>query len=177
MNRIFTSLNEDYDLFKQAIAFMLTTRGIPQIYYGTEVLMSHKGSTEHGRIRSDFLGGWQGDEVSALTGEGLTEQQLNAKAYVSALLQWRKTATAVHDGRLVHFLPKNGLYVYFRFDEKQKIMIILNKNKTNTTLQLNRFEEMLKGTSSGKDILTAKEYMLKESIEVPANEPLILEIK
>lgn len=177
MSRIFTQLNEDYDLFKQAIAFVLTTRGIPQIYYGTEILMTNPGTDDHGIIRSDFPGGWKGDKIDAFKGKGLTAQQKAAKDYISRLLQWRKTATAVHNGKLTHFIPNDGVYVYFRYNDQQKVMVVMNKNEKSTTLELKRFEEMLQGTTEGKDVATSKTYSLKEKIDVPAMEVLILEVK
>lgn len=177
MSRIFTQINEDYNKFKQAIAFTLTTRGVPQLYYGTEILMKNPGTVDHGVIRSDFPGGWKKDKINAMSGKGLTEQQKSAQIFIKQLLQWRKTATAVHTGRLTHFLPKDGMYVYFRYNDSQQVMVILNKNETNTTLDLKRFDEILKGKTTGKDIITSKNYTLTNSIEVPANAALILELK
>jgi len=122
MSRIFSQVEEDLDLYKQALVFFLTIRGIPQIYYGTEVLMKNPGTTDHGIIRSDFPGGWSGDMVNAFTGKGLSETQKSTQAWLKQLLQWRKTATAIHHGQLKHFIPKDGVYLYSRFDESQKLL-------------------------------------------------------
>ena len=176
MSRIFTQLNEDYDLFKQAMTFTLTMRGIPQIYYGTEILMTNPGTDDHGIIRSDFPGGWKGDKINVFEGKGLTSQQKAAKKYLTQLLQWRKTATVVHNGKLMHFIPQEGIYVYFRYNDQQKVMVVMNKNKTTTSLDLNRFAEMLEGKMEGKDVVTSKVYSLKDKMEVPANAALVLEI-
>ena len=111
MSRIFSQVEEDLDLYKQALIFFLTIRGIPQLYYGTEVLMKNPGTTDHGIIRSDFPGGWSGDAVNAFTGKGLSETQKSTQAWLKKLLQWRKTATAIHDGQLKHFIPKDGVYL------------------------------------------------------------------
>lgn len=177
MSRIFTQLNEDFDLYKMAIAFVLTTRGTPQIYYGTEILMKNPGTGDHGIIRSDFPGGWDGDLVNGFTGEGLTNQQKEAQAFVANLLHWRKNATAVHFGKLVHFQPRDGVYVYFRFDEKQKVMVVMNKNTADSELALDRFAEVLATPASAKDVITGKAFQLDESISVPARGVLVLEVE
>ncbi|RMG81389.1 MAG: alpha-amlyase, partial [Bacteroidetes bacterium] len=142
MSRIFTQLNEDFDLYKMAMACMLTMRGIPQLYYGDEILMANPESGDHGLIRSDFPGGWPGDKVNGFTGEGLTDQQKEARDFLKKLLHWRQNAPAVHAGRLVHFVPENGVYVYFRLHDAQKIMVVFNKNAAPETLDLTRFAEI-----------------------------------
>jgi neopullulanase len=177
MSRFFTQVNEDFDLFKLGLTFILTTRGVPQIYYGTELLMKNSGTTGHGIIRSDFPGGWAGDTVNALTGEGLTTQQKEATSFLKKMLRWRKNATAVQTGKLTHFEPKEGVYVYFRYDEQQKVMVILNKNETAYSLQPGRFAEMLDGVTTGKDVLNGKTYDMSRAINLPVKSPLVLELR
>ncbi|MEZ4960986.1 MAG: glycoside hydrolase family 13 protein [Saprospiraceae bacterium] len=174
MSRIFTQVNEDFDLFKLAIAYTLTTRGIPQLYYGTEILMKNPGTQDHGIIRSDFPGGWAGDAIDGFNGKGLTNQQQEAKAFVKKLLTWRKSAPAVQWGKLTHFIHKDGVYVFFRYSEKQRVMVVLNRNPTAKTLELERFAEMLKGYDRGIDVLSGGKFDLKGSIELPAKAPLVL---
>jgi neopullulanase len=176
MSRIFTQMNEDYDKFKNAIVHTLTIRGVPQIYYGTEVLMKNPGTTDHGIIRSDFPGGWTGDTTNAFTGEGLTSQQLDAQAFIKKILNWRKNQPVIHTGELLHFIPEKGVYVFFRYNENKKVMIILNKNEQAYTLQLDRFSEIMDGVSKAKDILTDKSFNLNDSIELTAKQPMILEL-
>ena len=143
MSRFVVQVNEDVDLLKMGVAYFLTTRGIPQIYYGTEILMRHDGS-EHGDIRADFPGGWKGDKINAFTGEGLTTDQLNMQKYVSIIQNWRKTAEVIHHGKLMHFAPENGIYTYFRYNEKETVMVVLNKNEKETNLETERFSENFK---------------------------------
>ena len=95
MSRIFTQLNEDYQKFQNAIVHTLTVRGVPQIYYGTEILMTNPGTGDHGIIRSDFPGGWAGDTTNAFTGAGLTVQQKEAQNFIKKLLNWRKNTPTV----------------------------------------------------------------------------------
>ncbi|MCK5424064.1 MAG: glycoside hydrolase family 13 protein [Emcibacter sp.] len=177
MSRIFTQLNEDEDLFRMAIAFNLTMRGIPQLYYGTEILMSNPGTDDHGIIRSDFPGGWVGDKVNAFTGKGLKEPQLKAQDFTRKLLNWRKDKTVIHDGKLMHFVPENGVYVYFRYDDTDKVMVIINKNNKETNLPLGRFAEMLDGATFGMDIISTNKFELSNEVRLSPRSVLILEIK
>ncbi len=115
MDRFFTQVKGDFDLFKLGMLFYATTRGVPQIYYGTEILMNNDDAPgDHGVIRSDFPGGWEGDNVDAFKKIGLTTSQLDAQKFTKELLNWRKGATAIHNGSLKHFVPEDGVYVYFR---------------------------------------------------------------
>lgn len=179
MDRFFTQVDNDIDLFKMGIAYILTVRGIPQLYYGTEILMDNDDAPgDHGIIRTDFPGGWAGDAVNGFTGKGLTAAQKDAKAYVKALLNWRKSNTTIHEGKLMQFVPFDGVYVIFRYTETGKVMTILNKNEEDTSIKLDRFAEMLNGTSKGTDVLTGKSYSTSaETMTVPAKAALVLEIK
>ncbi|NRR28933.1 glycoside hydrolase family 13 protein [Oxalobacteraceae bacterium] len=176
--RSFSVLNEDDDLFRMGLAYVLTVPRIPQLYSGMEIQMT---STVKGRddpaYRRDFPGGWAGDKVNAFTGQGLSAQQLAAQAYVKKLLNWRKSQTVIHSGKTMHFGPEQNSYVYFRYNDSQKIMVVLNKNKTTTVLATARFAEMLGGVGSGVDVATGKTYTLKDTLTVPARSALILELK
>lgn len=112
MSRIYSQLGEDYNLYKLAMVYFTTIRGTPQFYYGTEVLMSNMGDNSHGNIRSDFPGGWQGDKINGFSGKGLTGKQLEAQTFIKKLLNWRKNSKVIHQGKLMHFVPIDGVYVY-----------------------------------------------------------------
>ncbi|MCB9296665.1 MAG: glycoside hydrolase family 13 protein [Lewinellaceae bacterium] len=176
MSRWYTQVNEDFGFFKLGLAYVLTTRGIPQIYYGTEVLMANPGTDSHGIIRSDFPGGWAGDKVNAFTGQGLNEKQRQAMAFMKKLVSWRKGAEVVHTGHLMHYVPKDGVYVFFRYNDNGKVMVILNANEAPTALELGRFSQMLTGVKSGTDVLTGKVFEMKDGITLPGKEPLVLEL-
>jgi glycosidase len=176
MSRIFTQLGEDYGLYRMALAWVLTVRGTPQIYYGTEVLMKNPGTEDHGIIRSDFPGGWPEDSANALTGRGLDDQALAAQKYLRTLLHWRKDKTVIHSGELMHFRPENGTYALFRYDEKDSVMLILNKNHEATPLKLDRYAERLEGYSAGRDVITGELLPLNGVITLPARSPLLLEL-
>jgi len=177
MPRFYMQMEMDRDMFRNGIVFFLTTRGIPQIFYGTEILMTHTEGDDHGYIRKDFPGGWPGDKVNAFTGEGMGKEEKNMQNMFKRLLKWRETSGVIHTGKLMHFAPEHGTYVYFRYNETDMVMVIINKNASPYELELERFDEMLNGKKSGKDILGGREYDLNDKIKLSPYKPYILEIK
>ncbi|WP_347839175.1 glycoside hydrolase family 13 protein [uncultured Draconibacterium sp.] len=175
MSRFYVQVGEDVDLHKMGVAFFLTTRGIPQIYYGTENLMRHDGS-EHGDIRADFPGGWEGDNVNAFTGEGLSNAAKDMKKYVSTIQNWRKTASVIHKGKLMHFVPEDATYTYFRYTNDEAVMVILNKNEEAKTIKTARFSEVIDGYTSGKEIISGKALSDISEVVVPAKSAVIVEL-
>lgn len=177
MSRFYTQIHENFALWKMGISFLLTTRGTPQIYYGTEVLMTNPKSDSHDEIRGEMPGGWADHTVSAFTEKGLTPQQLEAKQFMTKMLQWRKTNAAVQTGKLKHFTARDGLYVYFRYNDAQKVMVVVNKNKEPLKLDLGKYSELLKGASTAKNILTGETGALANGITVNGTSALVFEIK
>ena len=176
MSRIYSQLNENDDHYKMALSYIATMRGIPQLYYGTEILMANRGTDSHGIIRSDFPGGWAGDEVSAKDAKGLKENEKEALDFCTKLLNWRKEKQVIHNGDLTHFHPADNMYVYFRHDSNEKVMVIMNKNKENVTLNLDRFQEMLKGISNGQDVISKEQFNMQDEIILKPMRTLILEL-
>ena len=170
--RIYTRLGDER-LFELAMAYLATMRGIPQIYYGTEILMTDAG--DHGTIRSDFPGGWPGDEADAVSGRGLTDAQRRAQALVRRLFTWRRNAPAVHRGDLTHFLPRDGVYVYFRHLEDDLVMVALNKNQRPYELDTGRFREVLKTPHVGVDVIRGGRFDLAKPLALPPRAALVLE--
>ncbi len=177
MSRFYMQLKMDKELFKMGMACILTTRGIPQIFYGTEILMTHKRSNHHGAIRKDFPGGWTNDKVNAFTGQGMDEDERDMQEYVRLLLNWRKYNEIIHKGRLIHFAPENGVYVFFRELEDEMVLVVLNKNDKRTKLKLDRFDEMLSGRSLAEDVISGDIYFLKETMDIPPRRALVLEVE
>ncbi len=177
MSRIYSQLDDDPELFRLAMVYFATMRGTPQYYYGTEILMSNTGDDSHGNIRSDFPGGWDSDEVDGFSGQGLTDEQKDARSFMRKLLNWRKSAQAIHEGDLKHFAPQNGVYSYFRLQDEQKVMVVINKTDQNQRIDLSRFDEVFNGASTALDVFTNERLQLTDSLEVGAKRPLILEIK
>ena len=173
--RLYSLLHENIDLFETAILFTATTRGIPQYFYGTEVLIKSPIERTDGLLRADMPGGWVGDQINAFTGVGLSPKQVEMHNYFRRLLNWRKTCTAVTSGKLLHYIPFNGFYVYFRYDEKQTVMVVLNKNRNDATLDLTRFGRMLKGSNSGRNVLTGEQVDLSVPLRLKALNSIAIE--
>jgi glycosidase len=166
--RLYSRLQGNLDLLETSLLFTATTRGIPEYFYGTEVLIKSPVERNDGLLRADMPGGWAGDQVNAFTGAGLSPEQVEAQNYLRKLLNWRKTSTAVTAGKLLHYIPQNGLYVYFRYDEKHTVMVVLNKSRKDTDLDLTRFQRMLKGTKAGRNVLTDQPVDLTAPLHLPA---------
>ena len=175
--RIFSLLNEDINLYRMAISYLLTMRGIPQMFYGTEIAMQSPKFRDDGKVRADFPGGWAGDTVNAFTGKGLNATQKSAQQLVKTLLNWRKTATAIHSGKLMHFAPDNGTYTYFRYNDKQTVMVVMNKQSEPVTLDLVRFSEVLPQGKTANDVISGKTIKLDKQLTVPARGTLVLDIR
>ena len=174
--RLYSMLNEDAALWRMAMVYVATTRRIPQIYYGSELLMTSPKTRDDAAVRKDFPGGWTSDAVNAFTGAGLSTAQKEAQAFVRRLLTWRKTATLIHTGRLMHFQPQNGVYVYFRYEGKQRVMVVLNKNNAEQQLVTARFREILPARISGTDILTGRRLDIGAMLTVPARSAMVIEL-
>lgn len=177
MDRFYRQVHNDYGLFKMGITYVLTMRGIPQIYYGTEILASNEKAGDDGNIRSDFPGGWKSDSRNGFTGKGLSEKKKEAQQFVKKLANWRKNTPVVQTGKLMQYAPKrDGFYVYFRYNRKHTVMVIFNKNKKTTLLNTNEFYERVKSYTQGTDVVTGKTYDL-DHLEVPGRTALVLELK
>ena len=174
MKRIYSQLNEQMDLYKMAMTIINTVRGIPQIYYGTEIAMSSTG--DHGALRKDFPGGWPGDKANAFTGRSLNKKELEAQNFIRKLLNWRKENIAITMGNMIHYPVENGIYVYFRSYNEALVMVIINNNKRSKTIDPDRFNEVIAEKKQGISILDNKVYDLTTKINLPGKGALILEI-
>jgi glycosidase len=175
MSRIYTQLDEDYDLYRMAMVYYLTMRGIPTIYYGTEVLMSHPGTTSHGAIREEFPGGWADSAKNAFSGAGLTDDERRAQQFMRTLLNWRKQSTVIHTGRLMQFTPIKSVYVYFRYNDTDTVMVIMNQDQQAVTLDLHRFAERLASKTRARDVLSGRGIDLGQSLRLEPRSVLLLE--
>lgn len=155
MSRIYTQLGEDLVKTKMAIGTILTLPRTPQLYYGTEILMDDSANPgDHGLIRTDFPGGWNGDRVNTFTGIGLNEDQKDMQSFIKKVLNYRKNSEAIHLGETVHFAPEQGTYFLTRQLKDEVIVIILNKNEEMKTMSLDRFEELELTGRTMKNIVT-----------------------
>ncbi len=175
--RFFTAIHEDFDKYKMAMAYLMTTRGIPQIYYGSDILMTGRKSDGDGLLRKDFPGGWAGDKVNAFTGEGLTARQKEAQQYLKKLITWRKGKEVIHNGKMLHYLPKEGVYVFFRYNGKENIMVILNNNDNGKPFKSAHYQEGLKGATKGFEVISGKTIDDLSALTIPAHSAMILELR
>jgi len=157
MTRFFLSIGRDVRKQKMCLTLLLTTRGIPQIYYGTELLMDGDGG-HHPNVRKDFPGGWAGDKANGFTAAGRTRDQNDVYDYIKKLLSWRKSQPVIHNGKLLHFIPQDNVYVYFRHDATTTVMVVLNASDSEKTLDVARFDEILISFKSAKDVITNQEW-------------------
>jgi glycosidase len=166
MSRVFTQLNGDVSKTKMALAYYLMMPRTPQVYYGTEILMNDfEKPGDHGLVRTDFPGGWAGDQVNAFTGEGLTDDQKGMQSFLKTLLNYRKTSKAMHEGKTVHFAPRGGIYALFRIHEDEIVGIVLNKSET-TSIETEIVKEIGLDGKKVKDIITGTEMTWGETISI-----------
>ncbi|WP_445664912.1 glycoside hydrolase family 13 protein [Fodinibius sp. AD559] len=177
MDRFYRQVNQNFDLYKMGLAYIMTMRGIPQFYYGTELLMSNEKEHDHGQIREDFPGGWENDKKNGFTGKGLSDKQKEAQTFVKKLVNWRKGNPVIHSGELMQYAPKHdGVYVYFRYNEQKSVMVAFNKSKESISLNKDYYYERLDGFTTGTDIITDKTYQLND-LKIPSRSVLILELE
>lgn len=175
MDRAFTQFNEEVVNTKMGLAYLLMLPRIPQLYYGTEILIQNSAKPgDHGLIRTDFPGGWDGDPVNAFTGMGLSAEQADMQSYLKKILNFRKNSKAVHEGQTVHFAPSNGIYVLFRILGEETVCIILNKNKEPYTLDLSTFAELGLEGKSMKNLISNTPLVWKDSILLKSKGATIL---
>lgn len=177
VQRINESFDGNADKYKLALTLIMTMRGIPQIYYGDEIGMRGDKSIGDGDIRRDFPGGWKGDKQNAFTESGRTAEQKEYFDFTKKLLNWRKGSQAIHIGKTLHFVPQDNVYVYFRYTDKETVMVVLNNSEKDQTIDLKRFMEGIKDFTKGKDIISGKEINLNNKLEIKAKTSMILELK
>ena len=177
--RIWEVLDGKIPDFKLIFTLLSTTRGIPQIYYGTEIMMRGKKQKGDGDIRRDFPGGWPGDKVNAFTAEGRTAEQNEVYDFMKKLLDWRKENPVIHTGGLKHFVPEDEVYVYFRYNDDKTVMVVLNNSDEDArTIDTKRFSEMLNGFTAGKDVISGKEIRnIQDSLTLPAKTSMVIELE
>ena len=154
LDRFLGVIGGDLQDYKMALGILFTMRGIPQLYYGAEINMDHGG--HHGHLRQDFPGGWSGDKTNKFTSEGRNDEENNTWNYIAKLNNWRLTSSAVRYGKLMQFIPEDNVYVYFRYNDEQTVMVVVNANKEDKELATQRFEERTKGFSKARDVISGE---------------------
>lgn len=176
LSRFYSVVGEDFDLYKMGISLLVSTRGIPCMYYGTEILMKNFADPD-GKVREDFPGGWTEDKTNKFTKEGRTDQENEAFEFVKKLIQYRKNNPVLQDGKLMQFIPNEGTYTFFRYNQNKTLMIVVNTNDKAFDLDCGPFAERIQGSKTGTDIVTGETYDVRGKINVPKTSTLILELK
>jgi glycosidase len=176
LSRFFSVVGEDVQKQKIGIEWLLTSRGIPEMYYGTEILM--KGITNpDGWVRLDFPGGWRGDKKNAFTQEGLSRDEISVQELVKKVANYRKNSSAIKTGKMMQYIPVDGLYVYFRYDDKQTVMCVMNTDSTSKQIDFKKYPERTTGFLKAIDVIGDKAYNTSDHPEVAAKEMWILELR
>ncbi|WP_336664394.1 glycoside hydrolase family 13 protein [Elizabethkingia meningoseptica] len=175
MSRVFSVIGEDMEKFKSAISILLTTRGIPQMYYGTEVLMKNFSDPD-GLVRSDFKGGWKEDKTSDFTAEGRSAASNEAFNFVKKLADYRKATPALQTGKLMQFIPQKGVYTYFRYDDQKTVMILFNGNEESQSVDLSRYQEKLQNFTKARNVITDEVIQNLSSLSLNKKQTLVLEL-
>jgi len=174
MSRFLSVVGGDMNKYRSGMAMLMTMRGVPQMYYGDEILMKNYSNPD-GLVRSDFPGGWAGDKVNKFTAEGRTTAENDAFNYVRKLANYRKNTTALQTGKLMQFIPEQGIYVYFRYDDKKTVMVVYNSRDNEQTTTTARYFERIKGAKKAMNVITGETIDLSK-LTIPGKSTLVLEL-
>jgi glycosidase len=174
--RFYSVIKEDLAKYKIALSWLMTFRGVPQLYYGDEILMTGLTNPD-GNVRLDFKGGWPEDKDNKFTAAGRTAQENEAFNYLRTLARFRQTSSAITTGKLMQFTPGDGVYVYFRYDDTQTIMCVMNTNEGGKTINLDRFAERTTGFTKSYNVLTGNTTDLGSSLTIEGRSMLVTELR
>ena len=162
MARFYTVVGENMDKYKSALSWLLTCRGIPQMYYADELATTGTTSPNDGYVRLDFPGGWKNDKANKFTIEGRTSTDQEIYQHLATMANFRRSSSALTTGKFMQFLPDDGVYVYFRYDNDQTIMVVMNTAKTEKNITINNYSERTGGFTMFKDAITKETGKLKD---------------
>ena len=171
----FLADGQDSLVLKQALALLLTVKRIPQLYYGTEIMMNGTKKVTDGHVRKDFPGGFPGDDHNAFTREGRTQKEQQMFSWLSRLLHWRNGNETIIRGMMKQFIPHNGIYVISRSWHRNTVLTIVNGTTKPATFEVARYAEVIGKTARVKDIPTGRYYDLSKNIEMKPRQTLVLE--
>lgn len=171
----FLGNGKDSTALKQALAILLTVNRIPQLYYGTEVLMNGTKEVTDGNVRKDFPGGFPGDERSAFTAEGRTRAENAMFTWLSKLLHWRQGNDVIVKGKQTQFIPYNGVYVVARQYNGKTVMTVVNGTRKQAVLAVKRYAEVIGANTAATDVLTGKTVSLADDVQLAPRDVMILE--
>jgi glycosidase len=167
--------NGDLQAYKLAMTLVLTTRGIPQLYYGDEIgMQGNRDTSGDGDIRRDFPGGWQGDTVDSFNNP--TSEQKAFQDFTKLLLNYRKNKPVLHTGKLLQYVPENNCYVYFRYTDSSRVMVVINNNTNELTLDLERFKEGITTIEEGEEILSNQQVELTGELKIAGKTAMVIDL-
>jgi glycosidase len=175
ISRFYSVIGEDMNKYKSSLSWLFTCRGIPQMYYGSELATTGTTSPNDGYVRLDFPGGFPGDSLNKFDLSGRSVKDHEIWRHVHALANFRKGSSALTMGKLMQFLPEDGVYVYFRYDAKQTVMVAMNTAKTPKTISFGKYAERVNGFSGFKDIVIKTTSGLKD-FELGSYQTVVLEL-
>lgn len=177
MNRFYSMAREDLNKYKMGLGLLLTLRGIPQVYYGTEVLMKNFKDPNDAAVRKDFPGGWNGDSSNKFQIQNLSAQENEAFTYFRLISNFRKNSLAIGEGKMLQYIPKNGAYIYFRIHEKQRLMCVLNTSQSSSSISLSDYKEGIGVYRSMENIFTGTKLPTSGTLQIPAQSFIVYELK
>jgi glycosidase len=177
MDRIFSVLGEDEAKFNMCMNWLFTLRGMPQLYYGTEVLMKNFKVNTDATVREDFPGGWISDDpaLNRFQASGRTEAQSKAFSRISKLAQFRRSSSALGNGKLMQFIPRDGTYLYFRYTDQQTVLVIANSSEKSAKPDWSIYQERTNGFKKGRDVITGETFPL-DGFTIGSKESRVLEL-
>ncbi len=175
MDRVFSVVGEDWGKLKMGLNWLMTMRGIPQLYYGTEVLMKNKKMNTDATVREDFPGGWKDDAVNKFNESGRTARENEVFNYMSRLAHFRKSSSAITSGRTMQYIPKDGLYIYFRYDNNQTVMVVANSSDKTARPDWKVYAQRTKNFTKAKDVVGGDTRPL-EGMEIQPGESFVFEL-
>jgi len=176
LTRYFNQIGQNKDHFKMGYTMLMTLRGIPQVYYGTELLFGETGDKGDGSKRPDMPGGWKEDSRSIFTAEGRTPSENETYDFVKAITTWRKTRASIHEGKTKHFVPEDNVYVYFRYTDSETTMVIVNLQDKDVEINPTRYKEVLGKFKTGKLVPTNSSLDVSSAFTVKAKTTSIFEL-
>lgn len=176
LSRFFSSVGEDLNKYKSGIALLLTLRGTPMLYYGTEILLTGSGGAFGEGGRRDFPGGWREDRQDKFTDKGRTPTEQEAFSYVRRLARYRRDNPVLHQGKLTQFVPENNIYVYFRHDQHKTVMVVFNSGNQEAKVPTARYQERMAGYSRALNLGTGTPLEQLSELTVAPKSTLVLEL-
>jgi len=175
--RFFSAVGEDLQKFKSGIAMLMTLRGVPMLYYGTEILMTGTGGAFGEAGRRDFPGGWPNDTVNKFTENGRSPQEQEAYAFIRTLARYRRENSVLQDGKLMQFVPRDNVYVYFRYNGEKTVMVAYNSGNSPAKVATAAYQERMTGYRQAYDVISGKMVTDIRSFELPAKGSVVWELR